>query len=252
MRLLWNGSGLLLGTLAAFAASGTAAAQSLYVRGGLSGELSAVTDLLGDYCADIVPGGVGCEADGDLGRGDFGDGFALDVGVGYRLLPMVRAELLLSYRPDADFWGSLDPAGALAGQPVSAEGTVLTAMAVGYLDLPGIWRFQPFVGAGIGASYNWLDALTFRFPELDAVAEAVTQGGGSFDFTYMLTAGTAIHVTDRLSLDLAYRYTDLGTVRTEAGPAELAGAGGTMVVELGGAAADHRTHGVAASLRFEF
>ena len=68
-----------------------------------------------------------------------------------------------------------------------------------------------------------------RFPEPDdpqgslrrgpggEVPFTALPGGSGRNFTWMLTAGVAIPVGGNIQLDLSYRYTDAGEIRTDIG-----------------------------------
>ena len=73
----------------------------------------------------------------------------------------------------------------------------------------------------------------------------------------MLTAGIAIAVGGRTHLDLSYRYTDAGKIRTDVGDIAIVrygedGARREIPVRIDETSAAHRTHALLAALRFEF
>jgi hypothetical protein len=94
-------AGLCLAGLLSPAAA-QAQGTGLYLRGGIGGEWSQATRLHDIDCARTQPPalfGCGPGIDGrPLGaRGDFGRSAALDLGIGYRFLPALRGEALLTY-----------------------------------------------------------------------------------------------------------------------------------------------------------
>lgn len=233
-----------------------------YLRGGLGGEWSTRTNLRDLDCTQAAPPALfGCGPgidDRALGaRGDFGRSATFDFGFGYRVLPAFRGELLLTYRPGLAFSGRANFLATPGPQPVSADADSFSAMAVGYIDLarlglPPLGPVEPFVGGGVGVARHDIDRVTFAFPGLGANATTVIQGGESTRFAYMLTAGGAVRLSDRLTLDIAYRYSDLGTVRTASGPAVITRTSFTRTLDIAGTQADLVTHGVSASLRAGF
>jgi opacity protein-like surface antigen len=84
-----------------------------------------------------------------------------------------------------------------------------------------VGRVRPFLGAGLGVARNRLSSVTYRFPGIAANAATVTPDGSSSGLAYLLTAGISIPLNKRLDLDLAYRFSDLGDVRTSSGQAGL-------------------------------
>ncbi len=228
-----------------------------YLRGGLGMDWSDDTRFEDQDCSRTDPPALfGCVAGSDgepLGAGgDFGEGAVLDAAIGYRFSPRLRAEALLSYRPDMDFAGEADFLNVPGRQPVSADMRSLGVFAVGYVDLPPMGRLQPFIGAGIGAAHNRIGSVTYGFPGLGANAATVIRGGSHTDLAYLVTLGAAVPLTDRLTLDIAYRYTDLGEVRTDSGTATIVRNSGTRTLDIAGIQAELKTHGVMASLRYDF
>lgn len=254
-------AGLCLAGLLAPAAA-EADGTGLYLRGGVGGEGSQAAHLRDIDCAQTQPPalfGCGRGIDGrPLGaRGGFGRSAAFDLGVGYRVLPALRAEALLTYRPGLAFSGRANFLATPGPQPVSADLATLSAMAVGYVDLPGLGLpplgpVEPYLGGGIGVAGHRIGRVAFAFPGLGADATTVIRGGESTRLAWMLTAGGATRLTDRLVLDLAYRYSDLGEVATRAGPAVITRRTFTRVLDIAGTKAELATHGIAASLRVEF
>jgi opacity protein-like surface antigen len=142
-------------------------------------------------------------------------------------------------------------------QPVSAKADSITGMVSLFVDVNGLlagrklWRFQPYVGGGVGLSYNRIGQMTFRFPDNPGAHKvSVTPSGDRKDFALMLAVGTGIVLTERLSLDLAYRYFDLGRVETSPGNMfmDIIPQG----IAVNNIEARLRTHGLAVGLRYHF
>lgn len=82
-----------------------------------------------------------------------------------------------------------------------------------YVDL-GTWRgITPYVGGGIGVG-----AITVMgFKDVNVPANSVYYGDKdktTTNFAWALYAGVSYDVTPQFTLDLGYRYTDLGSVKT--------------------------------------
>jgi len=187
--------------------------------------------------------------------GSFDPALVVDGGLGYRFNRWIRAEALLSWRPDLDFSGQSNFLGrAGSNQPVSGSVSSVAGFGVAYVDLPKIGKVRPFLGAGLGVARNRLDSLNFQFPGISATSSTTTPGGSSSDLAYLLTAGISVPLSDRLDLDLAYRFTDLGSVTTGSGQAQVVRPAprGTFSTPIGGTSAALQTQGVLLSLRYAF
>ena len=229
----------------------------VYGRLGVGVDWPESTSYSDTDCAGTDPPALfGC-VNGDDGRrlgayDDFEATPVLDAAVGYRVNDWLRAEVLLSWRPDLNFNGQSNFIGAGANQPVSGSVSSVAGFGVAYVDLPRIGKVRPFLGAGLGVAHNRAGAMTYAFPALSANATTTTPGGSSSDLAYLLTAGLSMPLGDRLDLDLAYRYSDLGSVQTDAGQATVVRSSGTRSIAIGGTKADLRSHGVMLSLRYAF
>lgn len=228
-----------------------------YVRLGGGLDWSDPSRLRDRDCASTTPPALfGCGT-GDNGRslqalGSFTQTPVLDGAVGYRFTSWLRAEALLSWRPQLQFDGRSNFLGAGPGQSVSGSVSSLAGFAVAYVDLPRIGGVRPFLGAGIGAARNRLEGLEFRFPTIAADATTATTGGSSSGLATLLTAGIAVPLSKRLSLDLAYRFTDLGTVTGRSGKATVVRPRGTRSLTIAGTETDLQTQGLQMSLRYSF
>jgi len=210
----------------------------------------------GSCSGNTPPALFGCGA-GQNGRslqaaGSFGQTPVLDGALGYRFTSWLRAEALLSWRPQLAYSGQSNFLGAGASQPVNGAVDSLAGFAVAYVDLPRIAGVRPFLGAGLGGARNHLDGVTYRFPSIAAKASTTTAAGSSSGFAYLLTAGVAVPLSERLSLDLAYRFSDLGQVRSRSGSATIVRPRGTRSLTIAGTEADLQTQGLQVSLRYAF
>ncbi len=254
----------LAAALSTLALALPAAAQSgIYVRGGLSLDWSLESRFTDRDCNAAAPPalfGCGLGSDGQTlsATGDFGFPVGIEAGVGYRLAPMFRVEGLLNYRRNSEFEGEANFLVTPAPQPVTGRLDTFTGMAVAYLDFPGFALsalaspLEPFVGLGVGVSHHDLGRLTYGFPGLSPEASTVLSEGSNTSLSYMFTAGVAARLSPQLTLDLAYRYTDLGTVRSDEGPAVITRRTFVRTLDIAGTEADFATHGLSASVRFGF
>jgi opacity protein-like surface antigen len=134
------------------------------------------------------------------------------VSVGYRINPMFRVDVSYQRRSGYNLSGS-DPAGTDYDPKVKSD----SVMVSGFFDIPYKigGRVQPFVGAAIGRSRNTMDALNWNDP---GCCSGTFNPGQSHNSTaWQLTLGAAITIVERLVLDIAYRYSDMGEFTKAAG-----------------------------------
>jgi len=144
------------------------------------------------------------------------------LGVGYRFNNWFRVDATGEYRAASTFHG-LDLNTFSTGTPTTGFGadnytatkSEWLALANAYIDLGTWWCITPFVGAGVGAAR----VTIANFTDLGA-----TNGGGGivpssayadtaskWNFAWAAHAGLAYQVTPGVTLELAYRYVDMGS-----------------------------------------
>jgi opacity protein-like surface antigen len=136
------------------------------------------------------------------------------VGIGYNFNDWLRFDVTGEYRGKANFHGMdiyTDGTG-FHDDTYSASKSELTFLLNGYVDL-GTWcNFTPFVGAGVGMSRNTIS--TFRDIGLSTGSDAYANSASKWNFAWALHAGLAYKVTRNFTVELAYRYLDLGNAAT--------------------------------------
>lgn len=237
-------------------------AEDFYVRAGLGWDWSRDARFKDDQCdATNPPALFGCVPGRDgkpIGAyGDFENTLALEAGLGYRLCPFLRAEILACYKPDLDFRGGANFLRVQGPQPAQGSVESFSTMACAYLDLfeaAGVSakKLHPFLGAGLGWARNHIGSMTYRFPGLAPGDITVTPGGSVNQFSYLLSAGIGYEIRPSMMLDLAYRYHDRGDVYTDAGPATVVRSGNTRTIVIGKTRAALETNGFSISLRYPF
>jgi opacity protein-like surface antigen len=156
----------------------------------------------------------------------------------------------MQYSGQANFTGLTGP------QPVSGNAESLSGLVNLYFDingLPGVNldRFQPFMGGGIGFATNWLDEMTYKFPQLPPKhTYSIVPSGDRTDLAFMLTAGTGFELTKHLILDISYRYTDLGRAQTNVGTMHMDVSVTSLVIA--GTSVPLRAHGMLMGIRYNF
>ena len=252
---------LLLITLLTCLVAMPAGAAGWYMRGTLGFEWSLSADFAdADAAATNPPAlfGTGPGRDGrQIGAyGDFGRFPLLEAAVGKQILPWLRSELAVAYRPDMRYRGQANFRGVPGDQPVSASMDSYSGMADLYLDILGVFGvnrgcFQPYVGVGAGLAHNRLGEMTYGFPGNPGAHKiTITPGGHKTDIAFMASLGTGITLSERTLLDVSYRYTDLGRGQTDAGRAFLNNI--PAGIEIAETWVPLRTHGVFAGIRYLF
>lgn len=157
-----------------------------------------------------------------VGTGLSGAG-SYDIGVGYAFNNWFRADVTAEYRSAATLRGSVYGQFSAFGNAYSdvdnysGNLSSFVFLANAYADLGTWWCITPFVGVGVGAAYNHLanfrdDGLT-TFNGLTAGTQFVADGNKT-SLAYALHAGLAYKVNNNFTVELAYRYLDLGSAVT--------------------------------------
>jgi opacity protein-like surface antigen len=171
----------------------------------------------------------------DTGPGvlnDVGSSYVLGIGVGARLSPMFRADIVYSYRGGYEL-SDLDQ----FGDAFAAEITSSSVMGNLYWDIPiGMSGFAPFIGAGIGWAGNQMK-------------ETLTEDGGVF-FLPEAMAGVSFNLSPQAAVDVFYRYFDGGNLQTEFG--EAFDDSGASAGDYTGMRGDLTAHEIVLSLRWTF
>ncbi|MDP1910622.1 MAG: porin family protein [Hyphomicrobium sp.] len=131
------------------------------------------------------------------------------IGIGYNFNEWLRFDVTGEYRGRANFHG-LD----IGYNPTphddvyTGSKSELTFLANAYVDLGTWYNFTPFVGAGVGMSRNTISS--FRDTSESFSSTAYADPASKWSFAWALYAGVGYKVTKNLTLELAYRYIDLG------------------------------------------
>ena len=247
--------------IAAGTSIGSAGAGDLYVRAGAGLDRPAETAFTDLACSSVSPAAVyGCGRGGDgapyRSVGDFGMVPVLELGLGYAAAPAVRLEILAEYRSRFAFGGHANFLETGRRQSVTADLSSLSAMLAAYVDLAGLGvprlgSLEPFVGAGVGAVHNRIGETRMTFPKTTTIVPRASRT----DVAWMLTAGFAVPLGEGTTLDLAWRYTDLGVVRTGRGGGRVVWRDGSREpreLDLAATRARLVGHGLRVSLRYAF
>lgn len=210
--------------LAATASTAAAAdATGFYVRG----------DIGGSFGRDLG----GSVLNGDGFEGDSGSSVLLEAGVGYHLPSNFRVDLTAGYRPGFEVSSQESLSGVSATAKADIRSWALLANV--YYDIPTGTRFSPYLGGGVGVAFNRLETVTYRF----GAAEFTEEGKSKTSFAWTLAAGVGFAATDNISIDLGYRYIDLGEIRTS---------GDSSLGAVNPVDADLKAHEVKIGARYRF
>ena len=260
-RLKWVRLGAALIAAGTSIGSGTAGAGDFYLRAGAGLDRPAETAFTDLDCSSVSPAALyGCGRGGDgapyRSRGGFGTAPVLEFGLGYAAASAVRLEALAEYRPRFAFEGRANFLVPGRQQSVEANLSSLSALLVAYIDLSGLGvrklgPLEPFVGAGVGAVHTRIGETRMTFPKTTTI---VPRSSGT-DVAWMLTAGFGVPLGERTRLDIAWRYTDLGMVRTGRGGGRVVWRDGSReprALDLAETSGKLRGHGLRVSLRYAF
>jgi opacity protein-like surface antigen len=137
------------------------------------------------------------------------------LGAGYRYKNWLRFDVTGEYRGETGFHG-FDTWTDVLSDPrfnnYTAKKSEWLVLANVYFDLGTWWRVTPFVGAGVGWSqvriHSFRDAGIAEGTGLPTLAYA--DAASKSNFAWALHAGLAYEVTRSFTVELAYRYVNLG------------------------------------------
>jgi opacity protein-like surface antigen len=154
----------------------------------------------------------------------FDSSMLFDVGVGYQFNNWFRADITGQYRGRANFHGSQSTtafAGTALVNNYSGSKSETVIMANGYVDLGTWWCITPYIGAGVGTSYNRIssfrdEGLGDAFGAPLPVSVVYATDAGKWNFAWALHAGAGYRVSPNLTVELGYSYMNLGDATTGA------------------------------------
>jgi len=152
------------------------------------------------------------------------------IGIGYYFNDWLRFDVTGEYRGKANFHG-LDIGAFPAGSPYgtgfapdrySGSKSELTFLLNGYIDLGTWYSVTPFIGAGVGFSRNTISdfgdvGIACKGSMAPCAADTNFATASKWNFAWALHAGLAYKVSKNFTVELAYRYIDLGNAVTGIG-----------------------------------
>jgi opacity protein-like surface antigen len=142
-----------------------------------------------------------------------------DIGIGYQLNNWLRFDATAEYRANAHFHGQqIATFGAIIlPDDYNASKNEWLFLANVYVDLGTWWNVTPFVGVGIGGSYNTIKSFTdVGATQAGATILSTTYGGDAskWNFAWAAYAGLSYQVTPTFAVEMSYRYLSLGDATT--------------------------------------
>jgi opacity protein-like surface antigen len=158
-------------------------------------------------------------------EGEFDSGMLFGAGIGYTFSEWFRVDLTGEYRGKTQFHAldrysfeevpDFDDEEEWGVNDYRAKKSEWLFLANAYLDLGEWHRITPYVGAGIGASYNTIsnfrDSGMNDLPGSDPTPTGGFAADGSqWDLAWALHAGLAFKATKNLTIDVGYSFLNLG------------------------------------------
>ncbi len=143
----------------------------------------------------------------------------IGLGPGYRFNNWFRVDGTAEYRASAHFHGQQveSQGGVTLPDDYTASKSEWLFLANAYVDLGTWWCVTPFVGAGIGASRisiaNFMDTGATQ-AGATILSTTYFDNHAQWNFAWAAYAGLSYQVTPGFSVDLTYRYVNLGNAQT--------------------------------------
>ena len=144
--------------------------------------------------------------------GGFGSAPIVGGGIGYEFNDYLRGDITVEWRGKSEFnalqWLRADADPDITTDNYTADKSELVFMANGYYDIGDFYGITPYVGAGIGASYNTIS--NFRDVNNQANGTAYADDNSEWNFAWALHTGLGFQATERMTIDFGYSFISLG------------------------------------------
>ncbi len=144
----------------------------------------------------------------------FSSGLSYGVGVGYQFNNWFRADITGEYRGKVNFSGS----DFIYYGPGNAQSNTFTGgykswvgMVNAYVDLGTWWCVTPFIGAGVGFANVTTTGILDQSVANTNIGTYFADGASKTNLAWAAHAGLAYKVNNAFTVELAYRYLDMGT-----------------------------------------
>jgi opacity protein-like surface antigen len=138
------------------------------------------------------------------------------LGAGYQFNHWFRADVTGEYRGNSQFFGTdqISYPGGVGTDTYHATKSEWVALANAYVDLGTWWCITPFVGAGVGAARvsiaNFTDQGIANNGGGALPGLALGDNVAKWNLAWALHAGLAYKVSQNFTVELAYRYLNMG------------------------------------------
>jgi len=138
------------------------------------------------------------------------------LGAGYRFNSWFRADVTGEYRGNSQFFGTdrITYPGGVGTDTYHATKNEWVVLANAYVDLGTWWCITPFVGAGIGTAPVAINGFTDQGIANNGAGAlpglAFGDNVAKWNFAWAAHAGLAYKVSPAFTVELAYRYLDMG------------------------------------------
>lgn len=141
------------------------------------------------------------------------------LGVGYKFNNWFRGDVTGEYRGNSQFSGTdlITYPGGVGVDNYRATKQEWVVLANAYVDLGTWWCITPFIGAGVGGARVAINGFTDSSinsnplpPGPNVVGQAFGDNASKWNLAWAVHAGLAYKVTPNFTVELAYRYLDMG------------------------------------------
>jgi opacity protein-like surface antigen len=138
------------------------------------------------------------------------------LGVGYKVNNWFRVDVTGEYRGNSQFFGTdrISFPGGVGTETYHATKSEWVVLANAYVDLGTWWCVTPFIGAGVGGARvgiaNFTDQGIVNAGAGALPSLAFGDNVSKWNMAWALHAGLAYKVTPNFTVELAYRYLDMG------------------------------------------
>jgi len=138
------------------------------------------------------------------------------LGAGYRFNNWFRADVTGEYRGNSQFFGTdrITYPGGVGTDTYHATKNEWVVLANAYVDLGTWWCITPFVGAGVGTARVAINGFTDQGIANNGAGAlpglAFGDNVAKWNFAWAAHAGLAYQVSPAFTVELAYRYLDMG------------------------------------------
>ena len=138
------------------------------------------------------------------------------LGVGYKVNNWFRVDVTGEYRGNSQFFGTdrISFPGGVGTETYHATKSEWVVLANAYVDLGTWWYITPFIGAGVGGARvgiaNFTDQGIVNAGAGALPSLAFGDNVSKWNMAWALHAGLAYKVTPNFTVELAYRYLDMG------------------------------------------